>query len=63
MYTRFTPFNKRVVELSREYLPQLSCGLSDARVSIHYQDGEEFMKQQSCQYDVIITDSPDPFGV
>ena len=53
---------QRVVELSKEYLPQLSCGLSDGRVQVHYQDGAEFMAQHKNMFDIIITDSSDPVG-
>ncbi|CAI8037195.1 Spermidine synthase, partial [Geodia barretti] len=54
--------DQRVVELSKQYLPQLSCGFSDSRVAVHYQDGAEFMTQHPSQFDVIITDSSDPIG-
>ena len=54
---------QRVVELSKQYLPQLSCGLSDSRVHVHYQDGAEFMAQHRNKFDVIITDSSDPVGM
>ena len=54
---------QRVVELSKQYLPQLSCGFSDSRVAVHYQDGAEFMTQHMSQFDVIITDSSDPIGM
>lgn len=56
-------FKQRVVELSKQYLPQLSCGFSDSRVSVHYQDGAEFMTQHSGEFDIIITDSSDPIGI
>ena len=59
----FSFFDQRVVELSKQYLPQLSCGFSDARVSVHYQDGAEFMMQHPNQFDIIITDSSDPIGM
>ena len=52
-----------MVELSKQYLPQLSCGLSDSRVHVHYQDGAEFMAQHRNKFDVIITDSSDPVGM
>ena len=51
------------MELSKQYLPQLSCGFSDSRVAVHYQDGAEFMTQHPSQFDVIITDSSDPIGM
>ena len=54
--------SQRVVELSKQYLPQLSCGFSDARVKVHYRDGAEFMAEHSDEFDIIITDSSDPIG-
>ena len=54
--------SQRVVELSKQYLPQLSCGFSDARVKVHYRDGAEFMAEHSNEFDIIITDSSDPIG-
>ena len=53
---------QRVVELSKRYLTQLSCGLSDPRVKVHIQDGAEFVAQHRDKFDVIITDSPDDKG-
>ena len=51
-----------MVELSKRYLTQLSCGLSDPRVKVHIQDGAEFVAQHRDKFDVIITDSPDDKG-
>ncbi|XP_074097881.1 spermidine Synthase [Cotesia typhae] len=52
----------RVLELSRQYLPSLACGLSHPKVNLYVGDGFEFMKKHSQQFDVIITDSSDPIG-
>ena len=51
-----------MIEISKQYLPQLSCGFSDSRVQVHVQDGKEFMVQYNQEFDVIITDSSDPVG-
>ena len=51
-----------MIEISKQYLPQLSCGFSDPRVQVHVQDGKEFMAQYNQEFDVIITDSSDPVG-
>ena len=51
-----------MIEISKQYLPQLSCGFSDPRVHVHIQDGKEFMAQYNQEFDVIITDSSDPVG-
>jgi len=48
-----------VVEISKQYLPQLSSGFSDPRVQVHIQDGQGFITKNKQKFDVIITDSPD----
>ena len=52
----------RVVELSKTYLPSLSGGFIDPRVSMFYQDGASFVKDTERKYDLIIVDSTDPIG-
>ena len=53
---------QRLVELSKQYLPHLSCGLSDSRVQLHIDDGAEFVTEHKQKFDVIITDPSDYFG-
>lgn len=55
--------DEMVVEVCREFLPQTSCRLSDPRVNIFYQDGLRFVRSKENEYDLIIVDSTDPFGV
>ncbi|HSK68951.1 MAG TPA: polyamine aminopropyltransferase [Candidatus Limnocylindria bacterium] len=52
----------RVVEVCREFLPQTAKGLSDPRVTLHFQDGIKFVRHKRSAYDLIIVDSTDPFG-
>ncbi|MCH5194038.1 MAG: polyamine aminopropyltransferase [Oscillospiraceae bacterium] len=54
--------DKRVVEVSLEYLPVTACRLDDPRVRIFYDDGLRFVRSKEKQYDLIIVDSTDPFG-
>lgn len=54
--------DRQVVEVCREYLPQLSCRLDDPRVKLHYEDGLRFVRRFEDAYDLIIVDSTDPFG-
>jgi spermidine synthase len=54
--------DREVVAAAREYLPEISSGLSDERVQIHYTDGIKFVAEHSDAFDVIIVDSPDPVG-
>lgn len=56
--------DEMVVEACRKYLPSISCALGDERVNIHYEDGMRFVRNaKDNQYDLIIVDSTDPFGV
>ena len=52
-----------VVHLAKEYLPFTACSLDDPRVHIYYQDGLRFVRRVENEYDLIIVDSTDPFGV
>ena len=54
--------DKRVVDLSIEYLPEISCGLSDPRAEIFIGDGIKYVIENKNRFDVIIVDSTDPFG-
>ncbi len=54
--------DRRVVEISREYLPSMASKLDDPRVTIFFEDGYEFLRKNRETYDVIIIDSTDPIG-
>jgi spermidine synthase len=54
--------DERVVELSKQYLPTISCALDDPRVRVHIADGIEYVKQAKNEFDLIIVDSTDPIG-
>jgi spermidine synthase len=55
--------DKRVVELSREFLPSVSNGaFADNRVQVHYEDAFQFLKTQPKTFDVIIGDGTDCYG-
>lgn len=54
--------DERVVEVSKEYLPEISCGLSDRRVKVTIGDGIEYVSQVKGAYDAILVDAPDPEG-
>ncbi len=51
-----------VIDACKEFLPTLSCGLSDSRVEIKVEDAIEFIKDKKNEYDVILIDSTDPMG-
>lgn len=51
-----------LVEVCRKYFPQMACSLNDPRVHIYHEDGLRFVRARSDAYDLIIIDSPNPFG-
>jgi len=53
--------DEAVVNLSKKYFPQVASAYLDSRVSIHFEDGVEFIKRAG-KYDVVIIDSTDPVG-
>lgn len=54
--------DEAVIEVSKKYLPEISCGLSDPRVKVLVADGIQHVKQSPGKYDVILVDSTDPVG-
>lgn len=52
--------DKRVVELSKQFLPWMGCGFNSEKMTLHIEDGFEFLKKNKTEFDVIITDSSDP---
>ncbi|MEN9406580.1 MAG: hypothetical protein RLZ12_864 [Bacillota bacterium] len=54
--------DKRVIDLSKKYFPEVTSGLSDHRVNIHVQDGAQYIANTKIKYDVIIVDSTEPVG-
>ena len=51
-----------LVEVCRKYIPEIACSLNDDRVEIFHEDGLRFIRSKSDCYDLIIIDSPNPFG-
>ncbi|PKM81060.1 MAG: spermidine synthase [Firmicutes bacterium HGW-Firmicutes-14] len=54
--------DRRVVELSREYLPEISCALDNPRVTVRFEDGIRHVRENAGIYDIIIVDSTEPVG-
>lgn len=54
--------DEEVVNVSKEYLPTLTTGFSDPRITCHFEDGLKFVRRCKGKYDLIIVDSTDPFG-
>ncbi|MBE6356955.1 MAG: polyamine aminopropyltransferase [Lentisphaerae bacterium] len=51
-----------VIRTAKEFLPEMSCGFDDPRVTIYIEDGSKFIKSRPGYYDLIIVDSTDPGG-
>ena len=51
-----------VIDACKEFLPTISCGLSDKRVDIQVVDAIDFIKNKKNEYDVVLIDSTDPMG-
>ncbi len=51
-----------LVEVCRKYLPKIAGSLKDKRVTIYNEDGLRFIRSKADEYDLIIIDSPNPFG-
>ena len=60
--------DKKVIEVSKKFFPEIACKLDDGRVRILAEDGIEFIKRvdsggrEEEKYDVILIDSTDPVG-
>lgn len=52
--------DRQVVEVSKEFLPFCTSGLSDPRVTIHAMDGKAYLENCRELYDIILVDSTDP---
>lgn len=52
----------RVVEICKEYLPEISGALEDSRVEVRIVDGIQYVQGHKNEFDVIIVDSTDPVG-
>ena len=54
--------DQMVVDICREYFPNSTSGLDDARVHLYFEDGLKFVQEKKNVYDLIIVDSTDPIG-
>lgn len=54
--------DERVIEISKEWLPEISFALGSHKVNILIEDGLKYVKRYSSRYDVIIVDCTDPGG-
>lgn len=54
--------DERVIEVSKDYLPSISCAYEDPRLRLYVEDGIKFVENTKKQYDIVIVDSSDPVG-
>jgi len=52
----------RVIEASRQYLPEIAVALQDPDVRVIIDDGIKHVQESKNKYDVILIDSTDPVG-
>lgn len=52
----------RVVETSKQFLPQISSALSNSKVDIQVTDGIKYIHDHKAEFDIIIVDSTEPVG-
>lgn len=52
----------RVIEVSKQFFPQIASGLGDPRVDVQVADGIKHVQDHPGEYDVILIDSTDPIG-
>ncbi|KVI05620.1 Spermidine/spermine synthase family [Cynara cardunculus var. scolymus] len=56
--------DKMVVDVSKEFFPDVAVGYEDPRVTLHIGDGVAFLKAApEGSYDAVIVDSSDPIGI
>ncbi|MCQ2498332.1 MAG: polyamine aminopropyltransferase [Lachnospiraceae bacterium] len=51
-----------LVEVCNKYLPEIASSLNDPRVHMYHEDGVRFIRSLEDEYDLIIIDSPNPYG-
>ena len=54
--------DEMLIKAAKEFLPKSSASLDDERVNIIISDGLKFARKCEAKYDLIIVDSPDPYG-
>jgi len=54
--------DKMVIEICREYFPDLANSFNHKKVYTFFEDGAKFLENRENQYDIIIVDSSDPIG-
>jgi spermidine synthase len=59
----FVEIDEEVINVSKKYFPNISCGIEDVRVELKIMDGADFIRKRKAQdLDVVIIDSTDIIG-
>ncbi len=58
----FCEIDKKVCDVSKQYLHGLNVAFNDPRCTLIHDDAANFVKDKKGKYDVIIVDSSDPIG-
>lgn len=51
-----------LVDVCKKYLPEMASSLDHEKVHIYHEDGVRFIRSLDDEYDLIIIDSPNPYG-
>ncbi len=54
--------DRRVMDVSRHFLPEVAVSFDDPRMDVHFEDGVAYIVNKCGEYDVILIDSPEPIG-
>lgn len=54
--------DRRVIDVSRHFLPEVSCSFDDQRMDVHCEDGVAYLLSKQAEYDVVLIDAPEPIG-
>ena len=55
-------YSQDVINVSKKFLPDMADCLTNPKVNIQVQDGVKYIREHPGEFDVIITDAPDPEG-
>lgn len=54
--------DRRVVEVSRQFFPELACSYDNPKLQVYFEDGVTYLAKKDAGYDVVLVDAPDPVG-
>ena len=54
--------DQRVIEVCRQWLPEISGALSSSKMNLFYTDGLKYIQEYHSHYDVVLVDCTDPSG-